>query len=125
MSDVTFNAEEGLAYIATNKGVSIIRIPFSEEKKSYNNVEIFPSPFMLPNDKPLTINGLMDNSEVKIMTLNGVVLRTISKEDIKGYQGFWDGRNKQGDYVGSGVYLLAFYNQEGASSIKKIAVIRK
>ena len=125
VSDVTFNAEEGLAYIATNKGVSIIRIPFSEEKKSYNNVEIFPSPFMLPNDKPLTINGLMDNSEVKIMTLNGVVLRTISKEDIKGYQGFWDGRNKQGDYVGSGVYLLAFYNQEGASSIKKIAVIRK
>tara|TARA_B110000495_G_scaffold34350_1_gene27156 strand:+ start:3744 stop:5981 length:2238 start_codon:yes stop_codon:yes gene_type:complete len=125
VSDVTFNAEEGLAYIATNKGVSIIRIPFSEEKKSYNNVEIFPSPFRLPNDKPLTINGLMDNSEVKIMTLNGVVLRTISKEDIKGYQGFWDGRNKQGDYVGSGVYLLAFYNQEGASSIKKIAVIRK
>ena len=125
VSDVTFNAEEGLAYIATNKGVSIIRIPFSEEKKSYNNVEIFPSPFMLPNDKPLTINGLMDNSEVKIMTLNGVVLRTISKEDIKGYQGFWDGRNKQGDYVGSGVYLLAFYNQEGASSIKKIAVIRE
>ena len=125
VSDVTFNAEEGLAYIATNKGVSIIRIPFSEEKKSYNNVEIFPSPFRLPNDKPLTINGLMDNSEVKIMTLNGVVLRTISKEDIKGYQGFWDGRNKQGDYVGSGVYILAFYNQEGASSIKKIAVIRK
>ena len=125
VSDVTFNAEEGLAYIATNKGVSIIRIPFSEEKKSYNNVEIFPSPFRLPNDKPLTINGLMDNSEVKIMTLNGVVLRTISKEDIKGYQGFWDGRNKQGDYVGSGVYFLAFYNQEGASSIKKIAVIRK
>ena len=125
VSDVTFNAEEGLAYIATNKGVSIIRIPFSEEKKSYNNVEIFPSPFRLPNVKPLTINGLMDNSEVKIMTLNGVVLRTISKEDIKGYQGFWDGRNKQGDYVGSGVYLLAFYNQEGASSIKKIAVIRK
>ena len=125
VTDVTFNDEEGLAYIATNKGVSIIRIPFSIAKKSYNDVEIFPSPFRLPSEKPLTINGLMDNSEVKIITLNGVVIRTISKDEIKGYQAFWDGRNNQGTYVGSGVYLLAFYDSKGTSLIKKIAVIRK
>ena len=67
----------------------------------------------------------MDKSEVKIMTLNGVVIRTISKDEIKGYQAFWDGRNNEGTYVGSGVYLLAFYDSKGTSSIKKIAVIRK
>jgi ligand-binding sensor domain-containing protein len=125
VTDVTFNDEEGLAYIATNKGVSIIRIPFSIAKTSYNDVEIFPSPFRLPSEKPLTINGLMDNSEVKIITLNGIVIRTISKDEIKGYQAFWDGRNNQGTYVGSGVYLLAFYDSKGTSLIKKIAVIRK
>jgi len=125
VTDVTFNDEEGLAYIATNKGVSIIRIPFSIAKKSYNDVEIFPSPFRLPSEKPLTINGLMDNSEVKIITLNGIVIRTISKDEIKGYQAFWDGRNNQGTYVGSGIYLLAFYDSKGTSLIKKIAVIRK
>ena len=106
-------------------GVSIIRIPFSNEKASYNDIEVFPSPFRLPSEKPLTINGLMDNSEVKIMTLNGIVIRTISKDVIKGYQAFWDGRNNQGDYVGSGVYLLTLYDSKGSSLIKKIAVIRK
>ena len=125
VNDVTFNDEEGLAYIATNMGVSIIRIPFSNEKATYNDIEVFPSPFRLPSEKPLTINGLMDNSEVKIMTLNGIVIRTISKDVIKGYQAFWDGRNNQGDYVGSGVYLLALYDSKGSSLIKKIAVIRK
>ena len=125
VTDVTFNTEDGLAYIATNKGVSIIRIPFSNQKKSYNNVEIFPSPFKLPNEKLLTINGLMDNSAVKIMTLNGAVLRTISKYNIKGYQAFWDGRDEQGNYVGSGVYLVAVYNEKGTSSIEKITVIRR
>ena len=110
--------EDGLAYIATNKGVSIIRIPFSNEKKSYNNVEIFPSPFSLPNEKLLTINGLMDNSAVKIMTLNGdSAFELFLNMNIKGYQAFWDGRDEQGSYVGSGVYLIAVYNEKGTSSI--------
>ena len=125
VEDVTFNDDEGLAYIATNKGVSILRIPFSNAKKSYNNIEIFPSPYRLPNEKPLTINGLMDNSEVKIMTLNGIVIRTIYEDEINVYQAFWDGRDKQGTYVGSGVYLIAFYDKKGKSSITKIAVIRE
>ena len=108
VEDVTFNDDEGLAYIATNKGVSILRIPFSNAKKSYNNIEIFPSPYRLPNEKPLTINGLMDNSEVKIMTLNGIVIRTIYEDEINVYQAFWDGRDKQGTYVGSGAIPHCF-----------------
>ena len=86
--DISFDSKNGLAYIATNKGVSIIRIPYSDEKKSYQYVEIFPSPFIIPNNKPLTINGLRDNSEIKIMTLNGIVIKTIYQSEVKGYQAY-------------------------------------
>ena len=60
-----------------------------------------------------------------IMTLNGQVIRKISNSDVKGYQAFWDGRDHEGRLVGSGVYLIAIYDKKGASSIEKVAVIRK
>ena len=65
VNDVTFNGDEGLAYIATNKGVSVFRIPFSEEKKSYNSVNIFPSPFRIPSSTPMTVEGLKDETNAR------------------------------------------------------------
>ncbi len=125
VSDVTFDTDKGLAYIATDNGVSVIRIPFAEEKKSYNAVTIFPSPFRIPSSKPMTVDGLKDNSSLKIMTLNGEVLRTINNSEVQGYQAYWDGRDQSGKFVGTGVYLIAVYDKKGASSLEKVAVIRE
>ena len=124
VNDISFDSKQGLAYIATDKGVSIVRIPFADKKKSYKSVEIFPSPFIIPNMKPLTISGLKDDSSIKIMSLNGLVFRSINKSDIKGYQAFWDGRDDEGNLVGSGIYLIAIYSNK-ASLIEKVAVIRE
>ena len=125
VNDVTFDGEEGLAYIATDKGISVIRIPFAVEKESYSSVGIFPSPFRIPDAQPMTIEGLKDNSSLMIMTLNGQVIRKIPNSEVQGYQAFWDGRDSKGRLVGSGVYLIAIYDQKGASSMEKVAVIRK
>jgi len=125
VNDVTFDNEEGMAYIATDKGVSVIRIPFSEEKKSYNSVNIFPSPFRIPSSIPMTVEGLKDESSLKIMTLNGEVLRSIPNSEVQGYQAYWDGRDKSGQLVGTGVYLIAVYDKSGAATIGKVAVIRE
>ncbi len=125
VNDVTFNGNEGLAYIATDKGVSVIRIPFADKKESFSSVGIFPSPFRIPDAQPMTIEGLKDNSSLMIMTLNGRVIRKIPNAEVQGYQAFWDGRDSQGRLVGSGVYLIAIYDQKGASSMEKVAVIRK
>ena len=125
VNDVTFNGDEGLAYIATNKGVSVFRIPFSEEKKSYNSVNIFPSPFRIPSSTPMTVEGLKDESSLKIMTLNGKVLRSIPNSEVQGYQAFWNGRDESGELVGTGVYLIAVYDKSGAATIGKVAIIRE
>ena len=125
VNSVAFDEDEGLAYIATDKGINVVKIPFAKKNKSYSNVEIFPSPFRVPTATPLTIDGLMDESSCKIMTLTGKVLKTVeSRPDVEGYQAFWDGRDESGDWVSTGVYLIALYTKNGSSSFEKIAVIR-
>ena len=58
------------------------------------------------------------------MSLNGLVFRSINKSEVKGYQAFWDGRDDEGNLVGSGIYLIAVYNNN-ESLIGKVAVIQK
>jgi len=121
---VAFDENEGLAYIATDRGINVVKIPYAKKNSAYSNVDIFPSPFRIPTATPLTIDGLMDGSSCKIMTLTGRVLQTIeSRPDVEGYQAFWDGRDESGHWVGTGVYLIATYDENGASSFSKIAVI--
>ncbi len=124
VSSVAFDGKQGLAYIATQKGINVLKIPFAEKNKTYSSAVVFPSPFRVPSDVPLTIDGLMDNSSCKIMTLTGRVLKTIkSRPEVEGFQAFWDGKDESGRWVGTGVYLIAVYDENGASSFLKIAVI--
>jgi len=125
VASMAFDEKNGLAYIATDRGISSLKIPFAKKRTSYSNVEIFPSPFRIPSDTPMTIQGLMDNSSCMIMTLTGRVLRTINTEmETDGYQAFWDGKDKSGNWVETGVYLIAVNDDKGSSSFEKIAVIR-
>ncbi|MFQ6674292.1 MAG: hypothetical protein ACE5GH_05865, partial [Fidelibacterota bacterium] len=124
---VAFDNREGIAYIATSKGINSLRIPFAERKETYVGVTTFPSPFRIPSMTPMVIDGLMDNSSLKIMTLSGRVLRSIqsTSPSVNGYQAFWDGRTSGGEYVGTGVYLVAIHSDGGDSHVTKIAVIRE
>ena len=62
---------------------------------------------------------------MKIMTLDGLVLRTVNNQGISidGDQLTWDGKDDNGNYVSSGVYLLAIYNDSRQSKFGKITVI--
>ncbi len=125
VSDIAFDNNDGLAYISTNNGISVLRIPFSKPKKNYNNVKIFPSPYVLPNSSPLVIDGLMDGTICKVLTITGQVLRTlpISNKGVNGYQTFWDGKDDKGRWVNTGIYLISFTELKGNYGFEKIAVI--
>lgn len=127
VSAVDFDGERGIAYIATSKGINTLRIPFARRKSSFAAVTTFPSPFRIPGDQAMVIDGLMDASSIRIMTLTGRVLRAIqsTSQSVQGYQAFWDGRTDDGVYVGTGVYLLAIYSETGETHLTKIAVIRE
>ncbi|MBT6866120.1 MAG: hypothetical protein HOA19_02100 [Candidatus Marinimicrobia bacterium] len=44
---------------------------------------------------------------------------------VDGDQLFWDGRDEMGDFVSSGVYLLAIYGMDGSQVVEKVTVIKK
>ena len=75
----------------------------------------------------MKVAGLPFESSMMIMTLDGSVVRKITNQGISidGDQLSWDGRDKQGDYVSSGVYLLAIYGLDGKNMIEKITVLRR
>ena len=98
----------------------------SSDIEHYKNLRIFPSPFHVPSETPMVVDGLKDASSLKVMTITGRVLRDIKNIDlgIHGDQIPWDGRDKQGRWVGSGVYLLSVYDETGESTFGKVTVIR-
>ena len=126
VTDIEFDSERGIAWITTNRGISAVRIPFTQDREHYKNLRIFPSPFHVPSETPLVVDGLKDASSLKVMTITGRVLRDIKNIDLgtHGDQITWDGRDKQGRWVGSGVYLLSVYDETGESTFGKVTVIR-
>ncbi len=126
VTDIEFDPILGHAYITSKHGISVFKIPFADSREDYSGMKIFPSPFHLPSVKPLIIDGLMDESSLMVMTISGKVVRHIKDRVLgeNGYQIRWDGKDKNGNWVGSGVYLLSVYDQSGEYEFGKITVIR-
>ena len=123
--DIDFDHQKNLAYIATSKGVSILKTPFGEPKINYKDLKIFPSPYYIPSGNPMIIDGIVYESSLIVMTLNGKVIKRVISRGLNqdGQQLSWDGRNDKGEYVATGVYLLMVYNKLGNTIIEKITVI--
>jgi len=123
---VAFDPASGQAYLSTPKGISVLNTPFAIPKDNYSNIHIYPQPFNPNIHEKVIIQGLMDNSSVKILTISGTVVRelTFLDDDVQGYEAKWDGRDTAGDIVGSGVYILYLFNEDGIASSQKLAVLR-
>jgi len=126
VSDIAFDDRKGIAYIATANGINSFRIPFANSKENFSNIRVFPSPFHVPTNEPLTIDNLKDNSSMKVMSIDGRVIRSLQDSELgaHGYQIKWDGRDENGNWVNSGVYLIAVYTEGGTSEFTKVAIVR-
>jgi len=126
INDIAFNNEKGLAIIATDIGVSRFKIPFANEIRSIDQVQIFPSPFRIPSKRPLIIDRIPERSTIQILTLDGSIIRTLKEENFNSYQATWYGNDRNGNLVNSGVYLLLIISKKhGTSTFEKVAVIRE
>ncbi|MAX12514.1 MAG: hypothetical protein CMG11_00380 [Candidatus Marinimicrobia bacterium] len=120
--DVAFDTENGIAYIATNKGLSVLGIPF-EENQNNRNVGISPNPFVIGTNNEILIEDMYSGSLIKVMTLSGKVVKEIqlpyNENKIN-----WDGIDKKGRVVDTGVYLVVVENEKYGNGLTKLAIIK-
>ena len=122
--DVAFDNDKGLAYLATDKGISILQIPFADSPGKKQSMYLSPNPFIIPDDERLIIKNVPSGSIIKIMTITGSVVNEIRLSPNQS-QTTWDGTNFQGEQVGTAVYLIAAHHPSERNKVSKVALIRK
>jgi ligand-binding sensor domain-containing protein len=120
---IAIDQQRGIVYFGTEQGLSSLAIEAVQTNPSYTNLEIGPNPFILPSERPLTIRNLVTASSIKVMTLSGIVVAQFDAQG--GGRAFWDGRDKNGALVSSGIYFIIAYAENGSQTVVgKVAVIR-
>ncbi|HLV52714.1 MAG TPA: T9SS type A sorting domain-containing protein, partial [Cryomorphaceae bacterium] len=111
--EVFFATEEGLvSYISDATGAGVANECHT----------VYPNPVRETYDGPISIKGLMRNSEVRITDARG---NLIFSDVSKGGNAVWDGRNIDGERVATGVYFALITEPESRSTCTtKILVIK-
>lgn len=121
---ITINQQTGEVFFLTDKGlcsfVSDATEPVDEMTK--DNVWAYPNPVTPEYTGLITITGLSLNADVKILAANGAL---IAEGRSNGGTFTWDGCDKQGRRVTSGVYMVATATSNGEKgTVCKIAIVR-
>jgi len=125
--DVAIDDDNGIIYFATDKGISSLRLYYDESiETSSSQLSVTPNPF-LPGGEQLIIDGCPPGSKVLILTLSGRVIAELKAQygGLASTQSVWDGKQKNGDLVGSGIYLITAHLKDGTAATTKVAVIRQ
>lgn len=125
---VYVDSDKGEAYLGTEGGLSIFSGAYAEIKPNFNELSGGPNPFILDNNSgKFLITNLMVNSTVKILNINGKLVRILSEDNgnVVGSRATWDGRDSNNNLVASGIYIYLVYSDDGEVSKGKMSVIRK
>jgi len=114
----------GEVFFLTDKGLCsyVSDATDANDEMTKDNVWAYPNP-VTPNYTGLiTITGLTYDADVKILAANGAL---ITEGRSNGGTFTWDGCDKQGTRVASGVYMVATATKDGNSgTVCKIAIVR-
>lgn len=112
--EVFFGTDNGLCSYTTN-------IPNSDEGMTKDNVYAYPNPVRPDYKGAITITGLEENADVKILTSSGAL---VNEGKASGGQYKWYGLDENGKRVASGIYMIAVATAEGDSGVVcKVAIV--
>lgn len=121
---LALNDATGELFIGTDQGLCSYsgNISDSGNGMTKDNVWAYPNPVKPDYTGAITITGLENGSNVKIVTSNGVLINegTANNGEYK-----WYGINRDGKRVASGVYMVEVATSEGEKGVVcKIAIVR-
>ena len=126
VTSIAIDGRSGYVYIGTSAGLSRLETPYIAPESNLSQLKVYPNPFEIPNPQtPLKIDNLAAQVSVNIYTPSGFLVKNIPQEQILGARIVWDGRNDQGDFVASGVYLIVATTPDGSTNVTKVAVIHR
>jgi len=125
IKSLAIDEKNGIVYAAVEGGLTAFYTTALAPSSTFSSIETSPSPFLIgKNSSLLTIDGLVKDSDIKVLSISGNLVREFSSPG--GKIAFWDGRNDDGKFVSTGIYLIVAYDKEGNSvATGKVAIIRQ
>ncbi|MCX6163824.1 MAG: hypothetical protein NTU73_03005, partial [Ignavibacteriae bacterium] len=127
INSIVVSGISGKAYFGTLYGLSSIQTNAIQPVEKFDKIICKPNPYIIPSSKnpTLTIDGLVESSTIKIITLNGEVVAEYTARQGR-IDDQWNGTDKKGKLVPTGIYIVVAYNKDGSKvGTGKIAIIRK
>lgn len=121
---ISIDHKSGDVYMGTGKGLVAYRSDAVEGAERFEKSEVYtyPNPVKPDYDGVITVTGMMRDSDVKIVNVSGSL---IYQGQSLGGQFVWNGRNRYGERVASGVYFVVASDKEGNEGvITKIVMIK-
>ena len=119
---LAINESTGELFIGTDNGLCSYTAPVPKgDGMTKDNVYAYPNPVRPDYRGAITITGLDEDADVKILTSNGAL---VSEGRASGGQYKWYGLDRDGRRVASGVYMVAVATAEGEKGVVcKVAII--
>ena len=123
IESIAINSSTGEVFFGTDHGLCSYMSDATTPNESMdkNNVYAYPNPVKPDYTGLITVTGLSYSADVKITTINGVL---VAEGKSTGGSFTWDGTDLKGKKVASGIYLVQTATESGGSgTVCKIAII--
>ncbi|MEE4257329.1 MAG: hypothetical protein V2I47_09840 [Bacteroidales bacterium] len=118
--DIAINAD-GEVFIGTANGIIAYKGTASAPSEEYSDVYAYPNPVPVGYDGLIAVKGLIQDSDIKITDINGVLVYSTRSE---GGQAVWNGKNFDGRAARPGVYLVFAATPDGGEKVvTKVLII--
>lgn len=113
----------GDVYISTDMGLVRFKGTATEGREEMEQpLEIYPNPVPSSFGGMIAINGLAENSDVRIVDMNG---QLVYKTTANGGQAVWDGHDYLGKRAASGVYIVLVRSKDGIEKANGKIIFRE
>ncbi|WP_407557033.1 ABC transporter substrate-binding protein [Winogradskyella sp. 4-2091] len=148
INDVALDSNNGIVYIATNKGLLGFKSGGTKVQETLEDAYVYPNPVrpeynilglndLTDINKGIKVNGLTDNVNIKITDIEGnlvaeaqsnINLRSSNNSynfAIDGGTAIWNGKNMGNSVVRTGVYLILISDLDSfETKVLKVLIVR-